>query len=234
MRPKTQIEYRQLSELKELAGNPRIIKKDQFEKLKQSIKANGDYFEARPIILSDRTGELVIIAGNQRYRAAKALGLAQVPTVLLQGLSEEREREIIIRDNVENGDWDMDLLANEWDIDDLESWGVEVPKVKEIVEDEPDSLDDENTYSIVGEVYQLGNHRVFCGSFDDDGGMRKLFGDKKAVCTFTDPPYNVNVKSRSTGKTIQNDNMNHDDFQEFLNRAFECVASQMTHGGGVH
>ena len=104
MKPKAVTKYRKLSELHELPGNPRTIKKDQFEKLKKSIKDNADYFEARPIILSDRTGELVIIAGNQRYKAAKAIGMTEVPTILLEGLSEEREREIVIRDNVENGD----------------------------------------------------------------------------------------------------------------------------------
>ena len=124
MKPTHQIEYRKLSEMKELPGNPRTIKKEQFEKLKKSIKDNPDYFEARPIILSDRTGKLVIIAGNQRYKAAKAIGLTEVPTITLKGLTEERERELIIRDNVENGDWDMDILANEWDAAVLESWGV--------------------------------------------------------------------------------------------------------------
>ncbi|MEE0870124.1 MAG: ParB N-terminal domain-containing protein [Bacteroidaceae bacterium] len=130
MKPKAQVEYRPIKDLKELPGNPRIIKKDQFEKLKTSIKDNADYFEARPIILSDRTGELVILAGNQRYKAAKAIGMAEVPTILLPNLTEEREKEIIIRDNVENGDWDMDILANEWDAAELEEWGVDVPEVK--------------------------------------------------------------------------------------------------------
>lgn len=124
MKIKNQVQYRKISELNELENNPRIIKKDQFEKLKQSLKDNADYFEARPIILSDRTGKLVILAGNQRYKAAKALGMEEVPTVLISGLSEEKEKEIIIRDNVENGDWDMDILANEWNADVLDSWGV--------------------------------------------------------------------------------------------------------------
>ena len=121
---KNRVEYRKLADLKELEGNPRQIKKDQFERLKQSIKDNPDYFEARPLILSDRTGELVILAGNQRYKAAQAIGLNEVPTVLLSGLSEEREREIIIRDNVENGEWDMDILANMWGDSPLKDWGV--------------------------------------------------------------------------------------------------------------
>jgi ParB-like chromosome segregation protein Spo0J len=121
-----QVEYRAISELNELEGNPRTIKKDDFERLKKSIQDNQDYFEARPIILSDRTGKLVIIAGNQRYKAAKAIGMTEVPTVLLSGLSEEREREIVIRDNVENGEWDMDILANEWDASELLDCGVDL------------------------------------------------------------------------------------------------------------
>lgn len=140
MKPQAQVEYRAIADLKELPGNPRTIKKDQFEKLKQSIKDNADYFEARPIILSDRTGELVILAGNQRYKAAKAIGLKEVPTILLPNLTEKREREIIIRDNVENGDWDMDILANEWDPSQLEEWGVEVPEVK--IPEDQDSVTD--------------------------------------------------------------------------------------------
>lgn len=136
MKPKAQVEYRKLTELTELPGNPRTIKKDQFEKLKQSLKDNADYFEARPIILSDRTGELVILAGNQRYKAAKAIGLKEVPTILLEGLSEEREKEIIIRDNVENGEWDWDALFNEWDTDKLQEWGV--TNIKQSIQDEKD------------------------------------------------------------------------------------------------
>ena len=136
MKPKAQVEYRPIAELKELPGNPRTIKKDQFEKLKKSIQDNADYFEARPIILSDRTGELVILAGNQRYKAAKAIGLKEVPTILLPNLTEKREKEIIIRDNVNNGDWDWDALFNEWDTDKLQEWGV--TNIKQSIQDEKD------------------------------------------------------------------------------------------------
>ena len=129
--PKAKVVYRPVNTLKELEGNPRVIKKEQFEKLKTSISKNADYFEARPCILSDRTGEMVVIAGNQRLRAAKALNLAEIPTILLSGLTEEREKEIIIRDNVENGEWDFDILANAWDEAQLQDWGVEgaMPKL---------------------------------------------------------------------------------------------------------
>ena len=119
------MEYRKVTDLKLLENNPRTITEEQFDKLKKSIKDNKDYFEARPIILSDRTGELVVIAGNQRLKAAKALNIEEVPTFLLKGLTEQREKEIIIRDNVENGDWDYDILSSDWNVEDLNSWGID-------------------------------------------------------------------------------------------------------------
>ena len=120
-----EIVYRKLDEMKKLDGNPRKITTEQLAKLKESIERNKDYFEARPLILSNRTGELVIIAGNQRYEACKQLGLDECPTVLLEGLTEEREKEIIICDNVNNGEWDEELLQ-EWDAELLDDWGVDV------------------------------------------------------------------------------------------------------------
>lgn len=118
-----EIIYRKIETLKKLDNNPRTISEEQMRILKESIHSNPDYFEARPIILSDRTGELVIIAGNQRYEASVELGLSDVPTVLLHGLTEEREREIIIRDNVNNGTWDEKLLK-EWNAESLMDWGL--------------------------------------------------------------------------------------------------------------
>ena len=126
-KPKQQVEYRALSEIKPLDHNPRYIKTDDFERLCASVQNNADYFECRPIILSDRTGELVIIAGNQRYKAAQEVGLKEVPTILLHGLTEAKEKEIVIRDNVQNGKWDWDILSSEaWgSVDDLQDWGVD-------------------------------------------------------------------------------------------------------------
>ena len=113
------------------------------EKLVESIKRNPDYFEARPLILSNRTGKLVILGGNQRYEAAKILGLEQVPTFLLEGLDEAREKEIIIRDNVSNGEWDWDVLLNEWKTEQLDDWGLDIPEdfldKKEVIEDDFDT-----------------------------------------------------------------------------------------------
>ena len=135
------MEYIALSKLKKLKNNPRIIKDESFDKLCTSLKNNPDYFEARPLVLSDRTGELVIIGGNQRYEAAKKIGLTKVPCHILNNLTEEREREIIIRDNVNNGEWDYELLANEWDVEELKSWDLELPIFDDDVDDDKTKKD---------------------------------------------------------------------------------------------
>ena len=123
------MQYRKLTDLKKLENNPRIIRDKQFKTLCDSIRDNPKYFEARPVILSDRTGSLVIIAGNQRYEAAKSLKLKEVPTFLIEGLTEEKEKEIVIRDNISNGEFDWDILANEgWDSLPLADWGVPLPE----------------------------------------------------------------------------------------------------------
>jgi site-specific DNA-methyltransferase (adenine-specific) len=234
MQPKAQVIYRKLDELKELPGNPRTIRKDQFEKLKQSLTNNADYFEARPIILSNRTGELVILAGNQRYKASKSLGMESVPTILLEGLTEEREREIIIRDNVENGDWDMDMLANEWDAGQLQDWGVELPELEsitEIVEDEPPEVNEkEPAKSKLGEIYQLGNHRLMVGDSTDASQVSELMGGELADLLVTDPPYNVDYHA-SDGKKIQNDSFEDEqNFTDFLTDAFRNAFDSMKPG----
>jgi len=122
------MEYRKLSDLSKLEGNPRFIKDKEFQTLCDSIRDNPEYFEARPLILSDRTGKLVIIAGNQRYEAAKVVKLEEAPTYLIEGLTEAKEREIIIRDNINNGEFDFEILANQWAELPLIDWGVKLPE----------------------------------------------------------------------------------------------------------
>jgi ParB-like chromosome segregation protein Spo0J len=151
------MQYRKLTELKKLKDNPRTIKNDDFEKLKKSVKDNPDYFEARPLILSNRTGELVIIGGNQRFEAAKAIGLEEVPTHLIEGLTEAREQEITVRDNVNNGNWDFDLLANQFDILELEEWGVNYPDIdmKEMKEKDLDGDVEDKTITCAKCGYEM-------------------------------------------------------------------------------
>lgn len=116
--------YLNMEELVLLHNNPRIIRDNDFLRLCDSVKNNPLFFEARPIIASDRTGELVVIAGNQRLRAAKQVGMEQVPVVVIPGLTEAQEAEIIFRDNISNGEFDWDIVANEFSDFDLEDWGL--------------------------------------------------------------------------------------------------------------
>ena len=249
MKPQAQVEYRPIADLHELPGNPRTIKKDQFEKLKQSIKDNADYFEARPIILSDRTGELVILAGNQRYKAAKAIGLKEVPTILLPNLTEEREKEIIIRDNVENGDWDWDALANEWDASMLDSWGVYLPTdlkpQLEIIEDEaPEVQEDKPAKSKLGEIYQLGDHRLMVGDSTKAEQVAELMDGELADLLVTDPPYGVDyahfkdaeearrLNHRSDALIVANDSFEDDSaLVTFLESANKVADANLKAGG---
>lgn len=172
--------YRKLSELKKLPNNPRQIKDKSFKSLCDSIKNNPEYFEARPIILSDRTGEFIIIAGNQRYEAAKKVGLKECPTFLLSGLTEAKEREIIIRDNVANGEWDFEILANEWDQGLLVEWGVPIPDgfgIKlEAQEDDFEIPDEIETDITTGDLIEIGEHRLLCGDSTDSDQVSQLMG----------------------------------------------------------
>lgn len=118
-----EIVYRKLSDIKINPKNPRKGTPDAIKKLAESIKGNPQFFEARPILLSDRTGELVMIAGERRSEAAALLGMETVPTILIPGLSEAQEDEIMIRDNTHAGVWDESKLSV-WQNDLLKSWGV--------------------------------------------------------------------------------------------------------------
>ena len=141
------MEYRNIDEVAKLERNPRKISKKELKGLIKSIEQLPDYFEAHPIVLSDRTGKLVVIDGNQRLEAAKRLGLKQVPTALMTGLSEERERKVILLANKSAGVWDYEMLANEWDLQLLQDCNIEIPNVSIDVDvEEPEreeKIDDE-------------------------------------------------------------------------------------------
>lgn len=117
------IKYLSISLLKPHPGNPRIIKDKQFKTLCQSLKDNPDYFETRPILCNP---DMVVFAGNMRLKAAIEIGLTQVP-VSIMDIPVERQEEIMIRDNVQNGEWDFDQLANEWSDIKLIDWGMNLP-----------------------------------------------------------------------------------------------------------
>lgn len=171
-----------IADMLKLEGNPRKITQEEMECLKESLMSIPEYFEAHPIVMSNRTGKWVVIDGNQRMEAARQLGWEEVPVALMSGLTEEKEREIIIRANVNNGEWDMDLLK-EWDKEQLEDWGVDVeweePEAqKEAEEDDFTEEDAEKAEARVkpGEVWKLGEHRLMCGDSTDIQCVKTLTG----------------------------------------------------------
>ena len=207
------MQYRKLKDLKKLKENPRFIRDEKFKNLCKSIKDNPGYFEARPLILSDRTGDLVIIAGNQRYEAAKAGKLKEAPTFLMEDLTEEKEREITIRDNAHDGEWDMDMLSS-WDDLPLAEWGVDIPDEWGSSNDKPGLTDDdavpevpEEPITKPGDLWLLGENRVLCGDATKQEDVERLMGGEKPMLMVTDPPYGVeydanwrNEADRANGK----------------------------------
>lgn len=132
-----EIVYRNISELKPNPKNPRVATDEEIASLARSISENPKYFEARPVLLSDRTGEFVIIGGEQRTKAAKSLNLQKVPTILFSGLDEDSEDEIMILDNTHAGRWDRAKLDN-WQNHMLRKWGMKKEdfKVAKKIQDE--------------------------------------------------------------------------------------------------
>ena len=108
-----------ISDIKLNPNNPRIIKDDKFKKLVQSIKNFPEMLEIRPIVVNK---DMVILWGNMRYKACKEAWIKEIPVIVADNLTEEQEREFLIKDNVSGGEWDWDSLANEWDKEELEEW----------------------------------------------------------------------------------------------------------------
>ena len=104
-------------------NNPRIIKDDKFKKLVKSIQEFPQMLELRPIVVD---ANMVVLGGNMRLKACKAAGLTEVPIVIADNLTEEQQAEFIIKDNVGFGEWDWDLLANEWDAASITDWGLDI------------------------------------------------------------------------------------------------------------
>lgn len=121
-----------VEQIKNNESNPRLIKDANFKKLVKSIKDFPEMLNLRPIVVSK---DMVILGGNMRYRAAIEAGHKELPVIIADNLTPEQEREFIIKDNVSGGEWDWDMLANEWDVDLLSDWGLDTFDAKPIKEE---------------------------------------------------------------------------------------------------
>jgi ParB-like chromosome segregation protein Spo0J len=118
-----------IADVKINPNNPRLIKDDKFKKLVQSIKDFPEMMEIRPIVVNS---DMVVLGGNMRLKACKEAGIKEVPIIIADNLTEEQQREFLIKDNVSGGEWDWDMLANEWDAEELDNWGLDIPELKDI------------------------------------------------------------------------------------------------------
>lgn len=128
---------RKISSIKQNPNNPRIIKDDKFKKLVQSIKDFPRMLEIRPIVVN---ADGMVLGGNMRLKACIEAGLKEVPVIDASDLTQEQQREFIIKDNVSGGEWDWEVLTNEWDQQQLEDWGLDVPNFEGSEDDISDDL----------------------------------------------------------------------------------------------
>ena len=172
--------------------NPRIIKDDKFKKLTKSIQEFPEMLELRPIVVDSN---MVVLGGNMRLKACIAAGLKEVPIIVADQLTDAQKAEFIIKDNVGFGEWDWDLLANQWDVEALEDWGLELPfdntPVLEAEEDDYEAPSEIQTDIVLGDLIEIGQHRLLCGDSTDSDQVARLMNGEKADMVFTDPPYGM-------------------------------------------
>lgn len=247
---KEQIVYKKTSELKLNSRNPR--KND--EAVDTVAKSIQEFGFKNPLII-DSAG--TVWCGNTRLKAARKLGIKEVPCIVADDLTEEQIRKLALIDNKssEIAEWDFELLKDELaDLDMSEfdlDWGIDeaLGIEKEVREDnfDVDEAIPEEPKAKLGDIYQLGEHRLMCGDSTKEEDVAKLMDGAKADMVVTDPPYNVNIGQggcsimsmriqhhRQDGATIKNDNMEDDEFYEFLLKAFRNINTSLKDGGAFY
>jgi DNA modification methylase len=172
-------------------NNPRIIKDDKFAKLVASIKEFPKMLEIRPIVVND---DMIVLGGNMRLKACIHAGLKEVPIIKVTDLTEQEQKQFIIKDNVSGGEWDWSMLANEWDAEELDAWGLDVPDFGKELEAEEDDFELPNeihTDFVYGDIIEIGEHRLFCGDSTNPEHIDILMNGRKADLILTDPPYGI-------------------------------------------
>ncbi len=207
-----------LSKLKKKKGNPRIIRDERYEKLLTSIKEFPKMLELRPMVYDPETME--VLGGNMRLKALKELKYTEIPTSWVRSavdLTEEEKKRFIIVDNVGFGEWDKQLLTDDWDSAELDSWGLDIEWGEDEEEIEGGEEETEipeppkEPFTKRGDVWELGVHRLMCGDSTSVDDVDKLMNGEKADMVFTDPPYGM----KKEGDGVLNDNLNFDDLLAF-------------------
>jgi DNA modification methylase len=182
-------------------NNPRIIKDDKFAKLVKSINEFPQMLNLRPIVVND---DMVVLGGNMRLKACKEAGLKEIPIIKASELTEQQQKEFIVKDNVGYGEWDWNDLANNWDEQELQDWGLDIPGFDaEVIEAEEDDFlvpdGGIETDIVLGDLFEIGEHRLLCGDSTDSDQVAKLMNGQKADMVFTDPPYKLETEGGCKG-----------------------------------
>ena len=201
-----------IADLKPHPSNPRTLSRARLEDLKRSLKADPDFLKVRPIIVNtapDRRG--IVIGGNMRLEAAKALGMTEVPVVEVEA-DDATEKRWLLKDNSHHGEWENEMLAElimldasriegaiPSDIMDaiLNEYG---PDTKASEEDQVEAIAAAEAITKPGDLWQLGDHMLYCGDACDPDSYIKLMGDDKARMIFTDPPYGLGYGTNGRDK----------------------------------
>jgi DNA modification methylase len=225
-----------INKIKSNPNNPRVIKDDKFKKLVQSLKDLPEMAQVRPIVVNQ---DMIVLGGNMRLKAMKEAGWKEAPVAIVDW-DEDKQRQFIIKDNVGFGEWDWDMLANEWDAESLGEWGLDVPQMNETeIEAEEDDFDVPEggikTDIVLGDLFEIGEHRLLCGDSTDSDAVAKLMDGEKTDMVFTDPPYGMfldtnydqmfaNDKThRKTNNRFDKVKGDNDDFvPELINTIFAC------------
>nr|DAE69461.1 MAG TPA: adenine specific DNA methyltransferase [Caudoviricetes sp.] len=221
------------SDLIDYKNNPR--KNDKaVEAVANSINSFG--FKV-PVIIDKNN---VLVCGHTRVKAAKKLGIEEIPVIIADDLNEDQIKAFRIADNktAELADWDMDKLAEELKLIemDMEQFGFDdLEKLldRDVLEDDFKEELLETAYSKKGDVFVFGKHRLMCGDSTKSEDVEKLMNGTKADMIFTDPPYNVDYEG-STGMKIQNDKQSDEDFYNFLLNAFKNMHESVKPGGAIY
>jgi site-specific DNA-methyltransferase (adenine-specific) len=234
------MEIRNISEIKPNPKNPRVIRDDKFAKLVKSIQDFPEMLEKRPLVCyTDTDGKFVVLGGNMRLKAAKECKLKEIPIILADDWTEEQKAQFLIKDNVGFGEWDWEQLANEWDVQQLEDWGLDVPDFQgeelEAQEDDYEIPDEIKTDIVLGDLFEIGEHRLLCGDSTQTDTFEKLMQGELADMVVTDPPYNVAYEGGTKEKlTIENDSMSNDDFYKFLYDFYTALSTAVKKGGVIY
>jgi len=171
-------------------NNPRFINDSKFDRLVKSIQDFPEMLEKRPIIVDEN---FIVLGGNMRLKACKKAGLKEIWIDQVTDWGEEKKKEFIIKDNSGFGEWDWDILMNQWEVKDLYDWGLDIPEIPlEDIEAEEDNYEEPEELQVdvvLGDLIEIGEHRLLCGDSTDVIQVEKLMNGKKAELVFTDPPY---------------------------------------------